>query len=132
MADVWTFRDMAPTPDLTGFSVEATDGGIGKIDEATYDAGTSSVVVDTGFWIFGKRRMIPAGAIRSVDPGERSVKLYLSKEQVKGAPDFDDARRDDQTYRDQVAVYYRRWPTWETRQQVSAERSGPGEPGSLR
>jgi hypothetical protein len=34
--------------DLVGFDVEATDGNIGKIDEATYDVGGSYVVVDTG------------------------------------------------------------------------------------
>jgi hypothetical protein len=46
--------------DLVGFDVEATDGNIGKIDEATYDVGGSYVVVDTGPWIFGKKVMLPA------------------------------------------------------------------------
>ena len=42
--DLWTYPDASTLGldvvrgvDLTGFSVEATDGGIGKIDEATYD-----------------------------------------------------------------------------------------------
>jgi hypothetical protein len=116
MADVWTIRNTPANTDLTGFAVEATDGSIGKVDEATYEAGTSCLVVDTGFWIFGKKRMIPAGTIRSLDVGERTVYLFLSKEQVKGAPDFEEVRKDDPAYRDQVAVYYRQWPTWETRQ----------------
>ena len=34
--------------DVVGYSVEALDGSIGKIDEATFDAGTAYIVVDTG------------------------------------------------------------------------------------
>ena len=44
-----------------GYDVEATDGSIGKIGAATNDASSCYVVVDTGFWIFGKKRLIPAG-----------------------------------------------------------------------
>ena len=53
--------------DFVGYDVEATDGGIGKIDEASNEAGSAYLVVDTGFWIFGKKRMIPAGVIDRVD-----------------------------------------------------------------
>src|SRR5262245_30710537 len=67
----WTYRDldtlgvdMTRGVDLVGLDVEATDGGIGKIDEATYDVGSSYVVVDTGPWIFGKKVMLPAALIQ--------------------------------------------------------------------
>jgi hypothetical protein len=56
MTDLWSYRDTArsqPT-DLVGFQVVATDGAIGNLDAATYDVGGSYLVVDTGFWIFGK------------------------------------------------------------------------------
>ena len=60
--EIWEFYagsgvldDPAKPLDLTGYSVEASDGSIGKVDEATYDAGSSRVVVDTGPWISGKR-----------------------------------------------------------------------------
>ena len=48
----------------TGFGVEAIDGSIGKVDEATYDTDSSSIVVDTGPWIFGRKVMLPAGVDR--------------------------------------------------------------------
>src|SRR5262245_41488996 len=54
--DVWTYRETLLVDtgiDITGYHVEAVDGSIGKIDEATYDTGSSYVVVDTGPWIFG-------------------------------------------------------------------------------
>ncbi|MDX6454217.1 MAG: hypothetical protein QOD48_324, partial [Gaiellaceae bacterium] len=50
-SDLWTYRDPSLANDLTGFSVEARDGGIGKVDEASNDVGASYIVVDTGVWI---------------------------------------------------------------------------------
>lgn len=105
MTDLWTFEIAEPV-DVTGFDVEATDGSIGKIDEATYETGAGSVVVDTGFWIFGKKRMIPAGAITDIDLDRESVHVRLSKDQIKEAPDYDEARRGDASYRDQLSQYY--------------------------
>jgi hypothetical protein len=109
MAELWTFEvvELAdPAVDLTGYEVEATDGRIGKVDEATYDTGAGSIVVDTGFWIFGKRRLIPAGAVRDLDLDEKVVRVNLTKDQVKGAPDYDEAMRDDEAYRQQHTDYY--------------------------
>lgn len=118
MTDLWTFqivefetpRATTPTvpPDVAGFDVEAADGHIGKVDEATYDAGASCVVVDTGFWIFGKKRMIPAGVIDRLDPDERKVYVSLTKEEIKRAPDFDEARSEEKAYRQELSDYYRR------------------------
>ena len=111
--DIYTYEITVLTPldeppDLTGFSVEATDGHIGKVDEATYEAGGSCLVVDTGFWIFGKKRMIPAGVVQRIDPGEKKVFLNMTKEQIKQAPDYEADRHqlDEKGYHKEVADYY--------------------------
>ena len=94
---------------MTGYSVEATDGHIGEIDEASFDDDASGcIVVDTGFWIFGKKRMIPAGFIRDVDWEKKVVHLSCSKDDVKGAPDLDEARKDDAAHRQEVGDYFDR------------------------
>jgi hypothetical protein len=114
MTELWTFQIVefqAPgtaLPDLVGYDVEATDGHIGKVDEATYEAGSSHIVVDTGFWIFGKKRMVPAGVIERIDPDERKVYVSLSKDEVKRAPEFDVARREEEGYRKELADFYGR------------------------
>ena len=110
-ADMWTFQTRLTdqNPDVTGFSVEATDGHIGNIDEASYDVGASCLVVDTGWWIFGKKRMIPAGAIDAIDLEERKVYLRLTKDQIKEAPDYEATKRDDSEYRRRHDDYYARW-----------------------
>jgi hypothetical protein len=113
--DVWTYgdqstlgTDMVGDVDLTGFSVEALDGGIGKIDEASYDVGASFIVVDTGPWIFGKKVMLPAAIIKRVDVEDETVHVDRTKEQIKNAPEFDEDRYRDDAYRDELGGYYNR------------------------
>jgi hypothetical protein len=103
----WDYRDTSwSQSDLTDFKVEATDGEIGKIDEATYEAGGSYLVVDTGPWIFGKKVMLPAGVVSRVDHADRRVWLDRTKEQIKNAPEFDEKMREDMTYRERLGTYY--------------------------
>jgi hypothetical protein len=108
VSEMWTFSVATPNLDLAGFKVEALDGGIGKVDEATYDAGGSFVVVDTGPWIFGKKVMLPAGVIRDLDLDTETVFVDRTKEQIKNAPEFEEERYRDETYRSEVGSYYDR------------------------
>jgi hypothetical protein len=112
--DPWTYGDAdtigvdaTRNLDLTGFSVEALDGSIGKIDEATYEASRSYVVVDTGPWIFGKKVLLPAGIVERVDLDSETVFVNRTKDQIKNAPEFDQSTYGDETYRTQVGDYYR-------------------------
>lgn len=108
--DVWTYREGVPLDasprDVVGYGVEAKDGSIGKVDEATYEVGSSYVVVDTGPWIFGKKVMLPAGVIRAVDHDEEKVFVNRTKDQIKNAPEFDDSLVRDEEYRGRLGSYY--------------------------
>jgi hypothetical protein len=106
VAEIWTYSIRQPTVDVTGFKVEALDGSIGKVDEATDEAGGSFIVVDTGPWIFGKKVMLPAGVIRDVDLDTETVFVNRTKDQIKNAPDFDEKLYRDQDYRNKVGGYY--------------------------
>ena len=107
--EMWTLSvQTAPSIDLTGFKVEATDGEIGKVDEATKEVGGSFLIVDTGPWIFGKKVMIPAGLIRDIDPDTETIFANRTKDEIKNAPEFDEKRFHDQAYRDELGGYYSR------------------------
>ena len=108
MSTLYSYRSnvLKQSTDLTGFDVEAADGSIGKIDEATYDEGTSCLVVDTGPWIFGKKVMLPAGVVRGIDETEEKVFVNRTKEQIKNAPEYDDSLVADDTYRSGLGSYY--------------------------
>lgn len=92
MSGIWEHRDLAWSQDdeVVGYDVEAVDGSIGTVDAATAKTGRECIVVDTGPWIFGKKRLVPAGLVSSVDHEERSVTVTLSKDQVRAAPDYDE------------------------------------------
>ncbi len=94
------------TLDLSGYSVEATDGDIGHVDNDTYEVGSGSLIVDTGPWIFGKKVMLPASVIARIDENDRRIWVNLSKEQIQNAPEFDDSLIHDTTYRDELGTYY--------------------------
>ena len=106
--NVWSYSvDTVDELDVEGFKVEAVDGDIGKIDEATYEVGSSYIVVDTGPWIFGRKVVIPAGVIDRIDLDNEKVRVRLTKDQIKDSPELDettDYRSDE--YRSQLGGYY--------------------------
>ncbi|HUG85972.1 MAG TPA: PRC-barrel domain-containing protein [Euzebya sp.] len=110
--ELWSYRSdiAAPPRQLAGFEVNASDGHIGSIDDATFEVGSAYIVVDTGFWIFGKRRMIPAGAISEIDLDAETVTIARTKDEVKNAPDYDEVRAEEEAYRDEMDTYWGQWP----------------------
>ena len=90
---IWSYRDheWSEDRDLVGYEVEADGGSIGKVDEASTDASAQWLVVDTGFWIFGKKRVIPAGVVVGIDHESKRIVVSMTRDQVKAAPDYDDS-----------------------------------------
>lgn len=109
MSDLWTYpittwRD----EELGGYDVEAVDGEVGTVDEATYEMGGSYLVVDTGPWIFGKKVVLPAGIVDRVDARQKTIYVDRTKDQIKNAPEYDEARFETDSYRDELSHYYGR------------------------
>jgi hypothetical protein len=105
--DLWTYdSSLKDVSDLNGFDVEATDGSIGHVDEATFDVGASYLVVDTGPWIFGKKVLLPASVIQRIDLDNRTVQVRLTKDQIKTSPEFDENSYRNEDYRQRVGTYY--------------------------
>jgi hypothetical protein len=112
---LWSFdaqRVATTNPgELVGHDVEATDGHIGKIDKASTDTDRRYLVVDTGFWIFGKKRMVPAGLVSRIDSDDGRVFIEMTKDQIKSAPDYDDQGiYSDDDYDSTFGTYYRALP----------------------
>jgi hypothetical protein len=105
--DLWTYPTVEDRPDIVGgdvvgFEVQASDGYVGTVSDATDEVGASYIVVDTG----PKKVMIPAGVIDRIDAGGARVFLLLTKDQVKNAPELDEARAHEATYREEMGGYY--------------------------
>jgi hypothetical protein len=118
MTDLWTYRDeiergragSAPEVDkvdLAGFSVEAVDGeDVGKVDQAADEAGKSYLVVDTGPLFLGRKVLVPAGLVRTVDTVAQTIQVDLSKDQLENSPDLEEERLGDESYRTELGRHY--------------------------
>ncbi|GAA5105857.1 hypothetical protein GCM10023339_02150 [Alloalcanivorax gelatiniphagus] len=108
---VWSYRDSSwnEDRDLVGYEVEADGGSIGKVDAASTETAAQWLVVDTGFWIFGKKRVIPAGVVVGMDHEGQRVIISMTKDQVKAAPDYDDADWANEDARLKHAGYYEQY-----------------------
>jgi hypothetical protein len=120
--DLWIYDQTAlgvgvDEANVVGYEVEALDGSIGKIDEATYDAGSAYMVVDTGPWIFGKKVMLPAGTIQRADHENEKIFVNRTKDQIKNAPDFEEGIGYDSSCRGRLGSYYGQggagWRDWD-------------------
>ena len=94
--------------DLIDFDVQATDGKVGKVMEATYEAGESYLVVDTGMTLLSKRVVLPAGVVERIDHDERTVYVDRTEDEIKAAPEFDEERYREAAYREELSGYYGR------------------------
>ena len=104
--EIWTYREtITAPPNIDGFEVEAIDGSIGKVDEATNEVGGSYVVVDTGPWIFGNKVLLQAGVIDRIDSEKEKVYVRRTKDAIKDAPELDDSRYREGDYRNEVGSY---------------------------
>ena len=102
---IWTYSGVDAGVDLTGYDVEARDGSIGTVEQATRQTGTGYLVIDTGTWIFGRRVLVPAGVVDRVDSGNRKVFVNRSRDEIKNAPEYEETGVTD-VYRAQVGMYY--------------------------
>jgi hypothetical protein len=115
--EIWSFSEPAHASlDLTGYTVEAVDGSIGKVDEASNEVGGAYIVVDTGPWIFGKKVMLPAGVIERIDPDTETVSVDRTKDEIENAPPFGESTQPGEQYRTQLGDYY-----------AARKRMGPGQ-----
>jgi hypothetical protein len=104
---IWIYREeVLDVSDIAGYSIEATDGEIGKVDKHVVDPAGSYLLVATGPWIFGKTVMLPAGVISRIDDEKRVVYVDRTKEEIKNAPEYREDLHDDAGYRGQLGNYY--------------------------
>ncbi|MBD2090812.1 DUF2382 domain-containing protein [Microcoleus sp. FACHB-1515] len=97
---------------IKGFSVYTRDQQkIGKVNDILVDeAGRFRyLILETGFWVFGKEVLLPVGRFRSAS-GEHRIYVDLTKQQVEALPAFDATKPIDYGYEEQVRQVYRMAP----------------------
>ena len=108
MSDLWSFRSDvgADRADLDGMTVEAVDGSVGSVQDVISDVDGAYLLVDTGPPLLGKTVLVPAGLVTAIDVGNESLAVNRTKDEIKGAPDFDAGLGKDPDYRAAIARHY--------------------------
>jgi hypothetical protein len=104
--DIWIYRETVPEVDLSDYEVEARDGEIGKVDAATFETGTDAIIVETGPLVFGRKVMIPVGAIERIDTDAKRVYVDRTKDELRDAPEYDPTGYAEQEFRIRLGEYY--------------------------
>ncbi|MBE9126639.1 MULTISPECIES: DUF2382 domain-containing protein [unclassified Coleofasciculus] len=110
--------------EIKGLDVYAgkTDEKIGNIHDVLVDESGCFryLVIDTGFWIFGKKILLPVGRCHVDTKAQRICAIGLSnKHQAENLPEYDDSMTVDYDYEERVRNVYR-VPSVEASAQVEA------------
>jgi hypothetical protein len=78
--------------DLRGFTIRATDGELGTVDELYFDDETWAIrylTVETGGWLAGRQVLISPISVIHADWQTKRVDVALTKKQVENSPEID-------------------------------------------
>jgi hypothetical protein len=89
-----------------GYSLCARDGAIGTVIAVSGEVGRGYLLATGGAWNEGRTFMLPPGVVERVDRDERVVHVSCSREQVRGAPPFENDRYQDAAYRLELGGHY--------------------------
>lgn len=112
-----------------GLGLVARDGPIGEIADCFFDDDSREIrwlVIDTGTWLTGRRVLLPASHL-SFDTSASSVRVDLTRQQVKDSPHADSHRPVSRQMETSIYGYYNWAPYWG----APALVPGYGEPAHL-
>jgi hypothetical protein len=94
---------------VTGYHIEATDGGIGHVEDfllSDADWSIHYLVVDTKNWWPGKKVLISPRSAQEVDWVGKEVHLDVNRQKVKDSPTYDPATIVNRFYETRFHQYY--------------------------
>ena len=105
------YRDTFEGQDINGLGVytQGTDEKVGTVSDVLVDeeGHFRYLVVDLGFWIFGKKVLLPIGRARIDYNVDRVYTIGLTREQAENLPEFDERQTLDYDYEERVRGVYR-------------------------
>ena len=105
------YKDSFQGNDIKGLGVyvEGSDEKIGSVSDALVDeeGHFRYLIVDLGFWIFGKKVLLPVGRSRIDYNADRVYAVGMSREQADQLPEFSENLAIDHDYEEKVRGVYR-------------------------
>ena len=104
-------KDIFDGYDIKNFDVYAADndkvGSVKNVMVDETDGRFRYFIVDTGFWVFGKKVLLPVGLARINFDDKRIYVDGLTKKQVEDLPEFSEDLAIDNDYEERVRSIYR-------------------------
>jgi len=104
------------TKDVAGYHIHAMDGSIGHVDDFILDDENWAIrflVVDTKNWLPGKKVLMAPLWVEAIDWETRQVRVDLTTDGVKNAPEFDPEAPINREYEERLYDYHGRPKYWQ-------------------
>ena len=102
--------------DLLGYDVQASDGGIGRVDDFIADTDNWTIrylVVAIHKWLPGRKVLVsPQWLVGPISWATRSVKIIMTRESIKNGPEYDAAAPVNREYEGRLHNFYGRPRYW--------------------
>jgi len=106
--------------EVTGYNIEAIDGEIGHVEELILDDREETrgpwelryLVIDTRNWLPGRKVLVAPIWAQSISWEQRKVCVGLTREQIKGSPDFQPDVPINRRYEEILYDYYGKPKYW--------------------
>ncbi|MEO6994938.1 MAG: PRC-barrel domain-containing protein [Lacunisphaera sp.] len=108
--------DLRSTEEVSGYHIEATDGGVGHVEDFIIDTETWAIrylIVSTRNWWPGKKVLISPQWINRVNWAERKVFVGLSRETIKASPEYNESALLNREYESSLHRHYNRPGYWD-------------------
>jgi uncharacterized protein YrrD len=108
-------RQLRSMRDLSGYTLHARDGDIGKVREIYFDDQNWKVryfVVRTGGWLLGRDVLILPEMIDKVDEDDGRIDVKLNREQIRHCPPTENQFPVSRHYEREFYRYYDWEPYW--------------------
>lgn len=103
--------------DVEGYAISGSDGDIGHVEDILFDDETWGIrylVVDTrNWWPGGRKTVISIDWIENISWMESAVQVNLTRDQIKGSPEYDEHARLDRDYETRLHQHYGRPAYWD-------------------
>jgi uncharacterized protein YrrD len=97
---------------LKGYSLDSSDGEIGKVEEFYFDDRHWTIrylVANTGNWLTGRQVLISPYALGAVNEKERQIDVALTKKKIEDSPALTSDKPVSRQFEDNYYGYYG-WP----------------------
>ncbi|MCO8123999.1 PRC-barrel domain-containing protein [Stieleria sp. TO1_6] len=101
--------------EILGYSIHATDGDIGHVNDFIIDDETWAVrylVVDTKNWLPAPKVLVAPAWIESVSWADQAVTVEVTCQQIKDSPDYDPLAPVNRGYEEHIYDFYGKERYW--------------------